>query len=266
MEAKNFDKIEAYLAGEMSEAEAKADSTLAEDIEVHQIAHNAMEILVEDDLRNQFKAWQSEETTAAPSSATESKVVSMSPKATSRTARTTSQPAKRRSLFPRLAAAASVALLLGFFTFQYSNNSSSIDGSYTEYMMPTSVRSADGAATTPLATGLEAYAATDYAKAIEVYKTIPTTNERYNEAQYYLAHSYYKNNNFSEAIAQFGKVTKAGDARYKEQAEWYQLLSFVANKQQDASFDALLNKLLTDGKHSYHAKAQELNSDLNSWW
>ena len=256
--------VEAYVGGSLSdeaaatfEANMETDPTLADMVTQQQIAQDAIELLIENDLRATLNGFKAETEVTATEAPTATKVVDMQPRV-----------AKRRSLMPRLAAAASIALILGFFTLQFNGNSNQalLEGNYAEYSMPEVNRSGDATAINPLATGLDAYKAGDYAAAIAFYKTIPTSNSRYNEAQYYLAHSYHKKEAYTEAIKQFGKVITIGDVRYVEQAEWYQLLSYVANDQLDNNFDQLLNKLLSDETHSYHQKAQKLNTHSNSWW
>jgi len=267
MEAKNFDKIEAYLAGELSAAEANAfDAQVAEDealsleIDLHTIAHDAIEVLIEEDLRSQLLALKAEETTT--SSTAETKVVTLAPKSTEKVV--AMQPRKRRSLFPRLAAAASVAILLGFFGLQYNatSNDTLLDTYHTGEDMV--VVRGGNVATTPLAEGATAFEAKDYAKAIAFYQSVPKNSERYNEAQFYAGNSLYKNAQYAEAAAQYGKVAATGDIRYKDKAEWYQVLSLLANDQLDTTFYTLLNKIATDANHSYSQKAQKLNSSLNS--
>ena len=267
MEAKKFDKIEAYLAGELSAAEAKAfdaqvaaDEALSLEIDQHTIAHNAIEMLIEEDLRSQLQQLKAEETTT-PATA-ETKVVAMTPKSTEKVV--AMQPRKRRSLFPRLAAAASVAILLGFFGLQYNatSNSSLLAAYETSDDMGVSIRGGNQT-TTPLAEGATAFNAKEYTKAIKFYQSIPSTSERYNEAQFYAGNSLYKNAQYAEAAAQYGKVAATGDIRYKDLAEWYQVLALLANNQLDAT-NTLLTKIATDSNHSYHQKAQKLNSSLNS--
>lgn len=267
MEAKNFDKIEAYLAGELSAAEAKAfdaqiaaDEALSLEIDQHTIAHDAIEVLIEEDLRNQLQQLKAEEATAATA---ETKVVPLAPTSTEKVV--SMQPRKRRSLFPRLAAAASVAILLGFFGLQYNatSNDTLLDTYYTGDDMGVNIRGGN-VTQTPLADGATAFNAKKYTKATDFYKSVPSTSERYNEAQFYVGHSLYKNAQFAEAAAQYGKVAAIGDIRYTDKAEWYQVLSLLANDQLDTTFNTVLNKIKTDTNHSYHQKAQELNSSLNS--
>lgn len=261
----NLTNIEAYIGGDLDNSATQAfvarmdeDADLANTVEAYEVGEDALEMLIENNLRAELKQLQSESTAA--------KVVPMASKDRKLTV-ATKQPAKRRSLFSSLAAAASVALLLGFFTFQYSATSmDNLLAEHSTFVMPEPNRSGDVANEHPLTVGMEAQKKEDYTTAINFYKNIPTDNIRYNEAQSLLGHTYYENKAYSEAINQFEKVAAAGDIRYKDQAEFYQLLSYVANDQQDANFDSLMNKILSDGTHNYHQKAKALNSDLNNWF
>ncbi len=260
----NLTNIEAYLGGNLNDSATQAfaarieeDEDLANTVAAYEVGEDAVEMLIENNLRAELKQLQSESTAA--------KVVPMATKERKLTV-ATKQPAKRRSLFSSLAAAASVALLLGFFTFQYSATSTnSLLAEHGTFVMPEENRSGDKAVEHPLAMGMKAQKNGDYSTAINFYKNIPADNARYNEAQSLLAHSYYENKAYPEAISQFGQVVAAGDIRYKERAEFYQLLSYVANDQQDTNFEALMNALLSDETHNYHQQAKDLNSDLSNW-
>lgn len=260
----NLTNIEAYLDGNLSDSKTQAfanrmeeDADFASTVDAYEVGEDAVEMLVENNLRAELKQLQSESTAA--------KVVPMAPKERKLTV-ATKQPAKRRNLFSSLAAAASVALLLGFFTFQHSATSTdNLLAEHSTFLMPEANRSGDETAAHPLATAFEAQKNGDYTIAINFYKNIPADNERYNEAQSLLGHTYYQKKAYSEAIEQFGKVATVGDLRYKDQAEFYQLLSYIGNDQQDADFDRLMNKILSDEGHTYHQKAKDLNSGLNNW-
>lgn len=260
----NLTNIEAYLGGNLSDSETQAfagrieeEADLASSVAAYKVGEDAVEMLIESNLRAELKQLQSESTAA--------KVVPMPTKQRKLTV-ATKQPAKRRNLFSNLAAAASVALLLGFFTFQHSATSTdNLLAEHSTFMMPEANRSGDAAEVHPLEIGLEAQKNGDYTAAINFYKNISTDNTRYNEAQSLLGHTYYKKGAYTEAINQFGKIIATGDIRYKEQAEFYQLLSYVGNDQQGANFDKLMNNILSDEKHSYHQKAEDLNLGLNNW-
>ena len=259
----NLTNIEAYVGGTLNdsatqafEARMEEDADLENTVEAYGVGEDAVEMLIENNLRAELKQLQSESSAA--------KVVPMAPK--ERKLRVaTKQPAKRRNLFSSLAAAASVALLLGFFTFQNFPSTDALLVEHSTFVMPEANRSGDETVVHPLTIGMEAQKKGDYTTAIDFYKNIPADNTRYSEAQFFLGHTYYEKGAYSEAIDQFGKVAAAGDIRYKEQAEFYQLLSYVANGQEDADFDKLMNKIIADEGHDAHEKAKDLNSGLNNW-
>ena len=258
MEAQQqFDKIESYLAGALTGAELttfeeqiQTNNELAAMVEEHRIAHDAVEMLIEQDLRKELEGLR----TATTSTATP-KVVQLPKRAATTTTR-------RRSLFPRLAAAASVILLIGFFTLQYNGSSNPIDPYLLDYPMPEVNRSGEATDLHPLAKGIDAYKTGNYEEEIIYYQGIAADDKRYNEAQFYLGHSFLRNKEYAAATTVFNKLVQSGDIRFLEKAEWYQLLSLVANQQQDKQFTTLLNKMLTDKNHSYHQQAQDLNTDL----
>lgn len=68
-----FDRIEAYLLGEMPMEEAQAfeqelaeNPELAKELAMHRLEHDAMEVLLEQDLREQVKLWDYPTDAAAP--------------------------------------------------------------------------------------------------------------------------------------------------------------------------------------------------------
>lgn len=267
MEEQQFDKIESYLDGQLSgaaltafEQQLQTDSTLAAMTEEHRIAHNAIELLIEEDLRKELAMLREEEATV-PAAITP-KVVQM-PERTATAAITASTP-RRRSLFPRLAAAASIILLIGFFTLQYTGNSSSVlDQHFTEYPMPEINRSGKVTDKHPLASGLNDYKIENYEEAIRYFQSIPVEDQRYNEAQFYLGHSFYKNKEYTAASNTYRQLVQSGDIRFLDKAEWYQLRSLIAaNQQKSDQFTNLLNKMINDKGHPYHQKAKNLKADL----
>ncbi len=256
-----FDTIEAYLAGELKgsaladfEQQVKADTTLAALVDEHHIAQDAIELLIESDLRKELNLLREKDSTRT------TKVVEMPARVAPAT--TASGTIKRRSLFSILAAAASVILLIGFFGSQFDSSNNLFDEYYDGYQMPESNRSGDATDVHPFAIGFEAYKAGNYEESINFFKNIPMEDKGYREAQLHLGHCYLHNENYSAASTTFGKVVESQDIRFVEKAEWYQLLALLANKQQDATFKTLLNKMIDDKGHSYHQKAQKLNAEL----
>ena len=258
MEEFMLDKIEAYLNGEMTTQEEKAfdleieqNQELAEAVDNFGVANDAIELLIEDNLRKELNQFKSEETAS-------NKVVSIN--------KNKSQ-AKLRSLRTYLAAAASVAILLGFFGMNWADNNYSnsalSESFYEEGYNISSVRSGNQVIN-DLAEGLAAYEAQNFAQAISFFQGIQTNHPKYQEAQFYLANAFFENNDFSNASKQFQKVIDAGDVRYVENAEWYKILAQLAAG--ETVNQLLLNKIAADNDHIFNNKAISLQSKMGSFW
>lgn len=249
---KVFEKIEAYFEGTMNETESLAfekeldnDTTLASIMDRHQMANDALEVLIEDNLRSELKAMAGDE--------------KIKPIATR-------QKGIRRYLAP-LAIAASVVLLVGFFSVIQMNahsNESILNRHYTAYEMPM-VRS--GGSTQPLTEGVKAYQAKDYEAAINYFGNIPIEAPLYTKAQFYLGQAFYQNQQYEQALMPFGEIANSDDLELNEKADWYALLAGLAAKQENTTdFKNRLNRIATDKDHSFQNQAQTIQQDLESFW
>lgn len=258
MKEQDFDKIEAYLSGDMNESEASLfdkeiaqNSELAVAVDRHLVAHDAIEVMIEKNLRSEMESWREEE----KQEATVHNIGQKKEKATI------------RRLAYRFAAAASIALLMGFFALQFSsNNYSNIALSENAYNYDLSTSRSTTTTQNALAPGLEAYENGNYSEAIQYFQNIPVGDANHTEALFYLGHSYYQNKNYNTAISTFQQVAATKDIRYIEAAEWYQVVNTLAAGKVDANFNVLLNKIADDRGHTYHNNAIELRSQLNSFW
>lgn len=261
MESQKFDQIEAYLSGEMNETDAAAfdqsvanDPVLAAAVDRHLIAHDAIEVMIEENLRAEMKEWSTQKKEDSDG-------------AKIRQIGSANSGGRVRRLFYSLAAAASVAILVGVFGLQFSKNNYSnealAEGAYY-FDLPTT-RSTN-TNENPLSSGFNAYEAANFTEAISFFQGITTDNPQYKEAQFYLGHSFYQKGEFEQAIVAFQSVIDANDLQRKEAAEWYQIVNYIAAKKQDGNFTTLLNQLVTDEGHAYHKNAVDLNGKLNSFW
>ena len=248
-----LDKIEAYLNGQLDagteaafEREIEQNPDLARAVDNFGVANDALEVLIADNLREEMKSWSGEQKTT--------NVVSIN--------------RNRRSRMRYWAAAASVALVLGFFGLNIFSNGFSNDvlgRDFYENYEVSGLRSAR-AADNPLATGLSAYAEKDFAAAAEVFRGVPAADDRYEEAQFLLGHTLMEQRDYAAAADQFGRVIEQNDVRYRETAEWNQLLAWLHLDRTDATFQARLQKIVADPAHSKNAEAVQLNERLNSFW
>ena len=258
MEEQILNKIEAYLNGDLSSSEEQQFDTeiaqnpkLAKAIDNYSIANDAIEILIEDNLRKELEQLKAEEASAG-------KVVSINKNR---------HQIKRRSLRSYMAIAASLAILLGFFSVQWAGNNYSNEALMEEvygYKMP-NVRAANNTPH-PFAEGLKAYQAQDFSKASQFFEGIAADDSRYSEAQFYLGHTLYQGKNYMTSAAKFKQVVTANDVRFVENAEWYQLLSLLAAGDRSKEFQSLLSQIANDKNHTFNNKAMQLQTKLGSFW
>lgn len=261
MDDQLLDKIEKYFNGTLSEQEKKAfdaaieqDTALAAAVDNFSINNDAIKLLIEDNLRIELENLRAEESLEEGTN-----VVSI---------KKNKPVAKMRILRIYLAAAVSIALLLGFFGMSWAGNNYSdsalSEGIYDGCNMP-NVRS-DSNTLHPFLEGITAYNSGDYSKAIPFFQGIVVDDPRYAEAQFYLGHTLLKNKDFSKAANQFKKVQILNDLRYMEDAEWHQGIAQLSAGETNNEFQTLLNKITTEQNHTFNSQATALQNKLNSFW
>lgn len=99
------------------------------------------------------------------------------------------------------------------------------------------------------------------------------TNVKYLEQQYWSAESFYKNQNFPEAIKAYDFVLKnKTNTAYKmenvdfEAAQWNQILMFLGNKEREKTIEKLGKLAISDMPENYKNDAAKLKDKLNSFW
>ncbi len=239
----NIDRIEGYLNHQLSaeeqaalEAQLAADQELAAEFDRRETAHLAVDFMISESLRSELKTLE----------ATQSKIVSMG--------------SRRRRLFP-LAIAASIVILLGALFF--IQTSRTIDPSYmaaAHYESPDfTFRSEGQAMPQEIISGSRAIRNKDYGAAIASLSSISDDQPFAILADYYLGHAYYLSEDYSMAQSKFSEIANSGDLRYAEDAQWYALLSCLA---QDKSCQVLLDNIRNNDHHTYHDQAIEINNQL----
>lgn len=257
-----FDKIENYLAGTMPaeerssfEAELAQNKELKDTLEAHRLANDAIEVMVEDNLRTELKKMQAEVYPIGekgPSSEKQAKVVTL------------------RRLWPRLAAAASVLLLIGFFTFQWAGNNyntSTIAGNFYDTTDLLNVR---GDADFLLEQGLNHFRNDQFAEAADFFRAIPDSVDLAPKSRYYLGLSLEEQGLHEEARQTLQSLIADADQDdflIAEKAEWLILLTYLnAGETESLEFTTLLEKITEDTNHSYYPKAIQLKQQMNSVW
>lgn len=253
-----IDQIEKYAAGEMAadesaafEKELASNEGLRQAYRLYRLSGEVVEVSVEDDLRNTLKNW-SEADQSGQKMAGGAKVISMN-----------------RRLYA-LAAAASVLLLVGFFSWNFARqnySNAALAEAFHEAPQASAFRGNGATEVLDFEKGLSAFEQKNYAGAIKILEAVPSDNSRYYEAQLFIGNSYFELKNYGEAEAVFQKLIASGDVRFLEKSEWALLLSRLAERgPEDSEFLDLFDKIRNDEGHSFHSDAAALEQQLNSFW
>ena len=244
-----MERVEQYAQGTMPEAERllfeaelATNADLRQAFELYHLGQEVIEQGVEAQLRLQLQGWAKSDTDTAAAPMTARRVT-------------------MRPMWVRLAAAASVALLLGWFSIQWA------DRNYSDEAPESSSFRAGVTIYNPLEAGFKALENNDLQAAEAFFRSIPTDHERYAEAQYYLGHTASQLKHYDLAIGAFQASIQRNEAKFQEKAEWNLLLTYVAAGQtKNADFQALLNRIASDPNHAYQKKAEALQGELGSFW
>lgn len=248
MDQENYEKIEQYLGNQLSpeekiafEAEMEQNEPLKQAVEEHRISHEAIEVIIEDNLRASFAKWNKKEEVESTSTVVPLK--------------------KNRSLAFAIAATLLFLIVFGWIKWGSSaTTNQQLLADHFQAFIPSDLRSP--VAITGMNEGLTAFEKQDYNAAIDFFLSIPDTSIQYAAAQYSLAHSYYASKDYDSASQSFKNSIAFGDVRYKEKAEWYLLLVSLAQDKTDEAFSTLLDAIADDAGHSYYKSAQDIRGKL----
>lgn len=246
-----IERIEQYESGTMGAAERSAfEDELSTNTELRQArdlflkANDVIEQGIENKLRHQLQGWAGN-TNQAP---IRSKVVSMN------------------TTWVRMAIAASVALLIGWFGFQWAGNQYSDQGLYaSHYEQPDASAFRAAGAVHPLQTGFDAMQTGDLLDAAAFFGSIPADSDRYAEAQYYLGHASLQLKQYDAALAAFTTCSERPESKFREKAEWNLLLVYLATGNSD-EVKRRVAQIAGNPDHSYQQKAETLSNELNAVW
>lgn len=252
----NFERIEAYLFDRLSpedkqafEREMRENPELARAVEVHQMEHEAMELLLRQEMQDNLASWKQEKETLAADTGTGAKKISMG--------------FNRRLLF-RLAAAASVLLVIGFFSRQFfsGTDNAGLASAYFEDSAA-GVRAGDsGDMPAELAPMLERMAEKDYRGALAAAPASPDVNIREKTALLE-GECYFYLQDFPNAIAAFtALLDTAPSPAVQEKAQWLLLLTYVAEGKHPQERDGLFDRILKDEGHGYWKQVKELKGKV----
>lgn len=254
MKEEDYDQIEDYLYGRMSEDQASAfeervrkDGTLAEELEVKRMEQQTLRLLSQNQLRSEMTNWKAEREVEQPS---EAKVVKM----------------PRRRLLYRLSAAASILLLIGlplwWVNQVYSNEA--LAGNALGLKTSRSDRS-NVAADNPLLQALDLANAGNFQEADNQLQALQGTPFA-EEAQLLRAEIYCEQEQYNEAIPVYQNLAESSeDLIVKQRAEWLLSNAYLITDQEDQA-QQLLTSIASNDGHLHQSEAQKLLKKLNSVW
>lgn len=255
----HMERVEQYTQNKMTEAERRffeaelaVNPDLQEALNLYRLGQEVIEQGVEKQLRLQLQGWaksESESTTAAPTM--------------------TASRVNMRPMWIRLAAAASVALIIGWFSVQWAGSNYSDEAIFAgQYQAPDASTFRSGTAMEhPLEPGFRAIEENKLQVAEDFFKTFSPEQERYAEAQFYLGHTALQLKHYDLAIDAFSACIQRNEVKFREKAEWNLLLTYVAaERTDDANFKNLLNTVAGTEHHSYRLEATKLKKDVESFW
>ena len=257
-----FDKIEDYLAGQLSpeereqfKKEISQNAELADAVKAHELAREAMEVAIEESLRKELGQLQQEFYPSQKGSA------SPPPKNTS----SKGKIVPMRSAWVRVAVAASILMLIGIFVFRWTGNhysSEAIAADFAREMTPqNTIRG--GNQQNELSPILDQIDEGRYSEAIEGIKAIPSGSDFYEKARYALGYALFKQGKYEQALRELEPLVSGSDANLRDSAEWFSLLIMLEQgKEDNPEFKERLNKILLNPNHSHNPDAKKMDSKI----
>ena len=245
----NTDDIERFLNNEMQENErANFEAALSQEADLKEayderkLAHDTIEIIIENNLRKELQALAKGET----STQEEAKVVPMK---------------RRRNFLQLISVAAGVLLLIGFFAIFNDNPSrNELLGKYYGEPNFSGARGNAPQGFQIIQESIKLLEKGESENAINNLDQIKEGAEYFITAQYYKAHGYYLEGRYPDAYSAFQKVSQSGDLRYAESSDWYGLLACLQDEQNTCQGD--FAKIEADDGHSFYKKANELKKSI----
>ncbi|MEO6037371.1 MAG: hypothetical protein ABIQ93_03090 [Saprospiraceae bacterium] len=247
-----IDRIEQYETGVLPAADRAAfeselghNAELREALALFRQANEVVEQGIENSLREELQSWN---------------VAAERPMTVTRS--------NLRSTWLRLAAAASIALLMGWFGYHWAHSQYSDQAIFAgQYEKPTDSTIRGHGAERPLQPGFDALAEGNLPLASAFFSSIPTGDEYYAEAQYYLGHTALQQRQYAAAITAFGHTADRPASKFREKAAWNRVLAYLAaGRTEEPVFQTYLGQIAADPAHSYQAQAQDLQKKLHSFW
>lgn len=248
MDEMNFDRIEDFLDGDLTESQLKEfekdlleDLNLQMELDLHKEVNEA--IMEQDvmDLRSKLEA-----------------------------IKTPPNPAQKRKLkflTKWNITAASLALVIGLGSLMYIMNNQpaySNDKVFSNYYKPYNVvvntRSADVMIDNLLITALKSYETKDYRTALTLFKQILDKDSTNITGNFYSGISNIEINEYSKANRNFTRVLKHKNNLFIEQSEWYLGFCYLMTNEKEKALKQF--HVIAQGNSFYKTKALEIINRL----
>lgn len=248
MDEMNFDRIENFLDGDLTESQLKEfeselldDSDLQMNLDLHKEVNEA--IMEQDvmDLRSKLEAIE-----------------------------TPLNPTKKRKLkflTKWNLTAASLTLVIGFGSLMYIMNKQStysndqvFSNYYKPYNVVTNTRSSDIIIDNLLVTALKSYETKDFRTALTLFKKILDKDSTNITSNFYSGISNIEINKYSQANKNFTRVVKYKNNLFIEQSEWYLGFCYLKTNEKDKALKQF--QAIAQGNSFYKTKAQEILNKL----
>jgi len=227
------------------ETQITEDEDLANEVAIQRFERDVIQLASEDDLRDRIKSIQE----SAPITTVETPHLKVA--------------SKNRWILP-LSMAASVLLLVGFFFQRNQHSNEKLVDSYYTYNVDALRNSSN--TNSVFSPGLAEYEKGNYTPAIQAFEPLSSDPTYAIKANFLIGHSYFQLKNYHKASDYFKAVfsDKEEAAIYYQDAQWYWLLSELAQGNEGDEFQSVLNQLINEGSGYVGAKA--LKADLNGIW
>lgn len=247
-----FEKIEAYYLGlldekekEAFESELSASAELRQELKIYKHSRQAINQIIANDLKKELDGWWEEEHGGKKK-----------------------MTVFRKLLSNKAAIAASVAILLSVFAWLiYRNLDPSISpeqfalNQFSDIVVDTQ-KSIDTSVINPLDPGVRAYLSEDYIRAEQLFNSIRTESPFFQKSQLYLAYIFLMKKDWVAAAEKFNSLALLPNAAYKDESEWYHLLSIVMGGGSQIEIQSLLKNITSNKTHQFYQEALQLNEIL----
>ncbi|MEM7103563.1 MAG: hypothetical protein AAF502_10560 [Bacteroidota bacterium] len=257
-ELQNIEIIQRFLNGDMEKAEEQQfidqmskDESLKAEVEHYRQLKLGFDTLNAEDFQTNLDSWEkaiSQQEKGAQSD--NDNIRDINP----------SKSRRERGILPLIAMAASlvVTVLIFWFLLRPTGvlSTEEILATYTpEHKMPL-VRDASGTEHR-LKEGIIAFTDKAFGDAADYFASIPADDPQYTDAQIYLGYAQFENENYGSAIKAFETVVATNSPRFKEKADWFAALCYLALEREN-EWQEHLQRIANDQGHEYNSEALEI--------